>query len=133
MNDMLKNMMDEVTKNYESMKSFDLTKSFAMPKDWDSSNVSNQIIDFQKNIFNNSYNTIVKIQEQTEKMTDTFLAGNTSMPAEGRKVLDEWKVAVKKGQVDFKKQIDDGFEKLETFISQSKKSTTTAAPKEKAK
>jgi hypothetical protein len=64
-----------------------------------------QVIDFQKASFDNSFNAMVLIQEQTEKMAKTFLDQANWLPEEGKSVLNQWIGAYKKGRDDFKKSV----------------------------
>lgn len=121
MQETITNMMEDFMKNISSFQSFDSTKNNELFKDFNNSKAGLQLLNFQKNAFNNSYNTIVKIQEQSEKIADSFLKDNTTIPAEGVKMLNEWKGALKKGQEEFKKSVDDTFIKAEEYLSESKK------------
>ncbi len=121
MQDQIKNMMDEFMKNASSFKAFELPQNADFLKDMTNSKVGLQLLDFQKSTFNNSYNTIVKIQAQSEKIADSFLKDNSSIPAEGKKMLTEWKAVLKKGQAEFKKSVDDSFIKAETYLAEAKK------------
>ncbi|MBU1168644.1 MAG: hypothetical protein KKD44_03680 [Proteobacteria bacterium] len=119
MQDAMKNMMTDMWKGMDSMKGFDFTKNLDFMKDFNASKIGLQILDFQKSTFNNTYNTLVKIQEQSEKITDSLLKDNSAIPAEGRKIVDEWKLVFKKGQNELKKSIDESFNKAESFFVES--------------
>jgi hypothetical protein len=125
MQDMMKNMMNEMWKNMDAMKGFDFMKKFDFMKDLNAAKIGLQVLDFQKSTFNNTYNTLLKIQEQTEKITESFMKDNAAIPAEGRKILDEWKLVLKKGQSEIKKSIDEGFTKAESFFNET---SQTAKP-----
>ncbi|HNU74819.1 MAG TPA: hypothetical protein PLE36_14045 [Deltaproteobacteria bacterium] len=81
-----------------------------------------QVIDFQKASFDNSFNAMVLIQEQTEKMAKTFLDQANWLPEEGKSVLNQWIGAYKKGRDDFKKSVDENFRKVDEYFSASEKS-----------
>jgi polyhydroxyalkanoate synthesis regulator phasin len=80
-----------------------------------------QMINFNKTAFDNSFNAMVTLQEQTEKMVNTFLEQATWLPEEGKKVTIDWVKAYKKACEDFKKTIDENFKKVEDFFSASEK------------
>ncbi|HVN72401.1 MAG TPA: hypothetical protein VMU10_10315 [Desulfomonilia bacterium] len=82
------------------------------PKD-----MANQIIRFYKTTFDNSFSTMVMLQDQAEKLVRTFVEQAPGMSDEGRKVLDQWVGVYKKGRDDFKKAMDEGYEKVEDFFS----------------
>ena len=76
-----------------------------------------QMLDFQKTTFDNSFNAMVLLQEQTEKASVTLLDQATWLPEEGRKAIDEWIAAYKKGREDFKALVDENFSKVEAFFA----------------
>ncbi|GAB6097844.1 hypothetical protein JCM14469_40980 [Desulfatiferula olefinivorans] len=119
MQDMMKNMMNDMWKNMDAFKGFDITKKMDFMKDFNAAKIGMQVLDFQKSTFNNTYNTLLKIQEQSEKIADSLLKDNAAIPAESRKILDEWKLVFKKGQTELKKSIDESFSKAESFFSES--------------
>ena len=83
--------------------------------------ISKQMIDFQKTTFDNTFNAMVSLQEQTEKMVNTIMDQSPWLPEEGKKVINEWVGAYKKGCNDFKKFVDENFKKVEeVFASPSK-------------
>ncbi len=74
------------------------------------------MIDFQKTMFDNTYNAMVLVQEQTERMASTLLDQATWMPAEGKNAISGWGEAFKKGREDFKKGVDENFKRVEDFF-----------------
>jgi hypothetical protein len=76
-----------------------------------------QMLDFQKTTFDNSFNAMVLLQEQTEKASVTLLDQATWLPEEGRKAIDEWIAAYKKGREEYKKLVDENFSKVEDFFA----------------
>jgi hypothetical protein len=78
--------------------------------------IAKQMINFQKTLFENSFNAMVMIQDQTEKMTDTFLERLPWLPQEGRKTVTDSIGFYKKARDDFKKAVDEGFLKLEELF-----------------
>jgi polyhydroxyalkanoate synthesis regulator phasin len=75
-----------------------------------------QMIDFQKASFDNSFNALAKIQEQGEKMVDMFLNQAGWLPEEGKKAVQEWMKAYKKGREDLKGTVEDNFKKVKDFF-----------------
>ena len=76
-----------------------------------------QMFDFNKATFDNTFNAMVMLQEQTERMTSTMLDQATWLPEEGRKAVTDWVDAYKKGRENFKKMIDDSFKKVEEYFN----------------
>lgn len=93
--------------------------------------LAEQMLDFQKTTFENAFNAVILLQDQTEKMAFSFLDQTPWFPEEGQKTINEWVNAFKKGRDDFKKAVDEGIEKMETFFSKSgkvKKAKTSQTP-----
>ena len=82
----------------------------------DSSKIAKQMIDFQKTTFDNTFNAMVLLQEQAESMASTLLDQATWMPEEGRKAINDWLKAYKKGREDFRKGVDENFKRVEDFF-----------------
>ena len=61
------------------------------PKD-----MAKQVIQFYKTTFDNSFVTLVMLQDQAEKLLKTFVEQAPGMSDEGRKVLDQWTSVYKK-------------------------------------
>ncbi len=84
--------------------------------------IAKQMVDFYKSAFDNNFNAMIMFQEQTEKAMKTALDQATWLPAEGKKVVDEWVKAYKEGRDQFKKVMEENFKKVEDFFNQSAKS-----------
>jgi len=87
----------------------------------DQKQIFKQMIDFHRSTFDNSFNAMVMLQEQTEKMANTILEQATWLPEEGKKAIEEWASSYKKGCEDFKKAVDENFKKVEDFFASSGK------------
>ncbi len=79
--------------------------------------IAKQMIAFQKSTSENVFNAMNMLQGQSEKMTMTFLEQSPVVPETGKKSVKEWNQTVKKGCEDFKKIVDDNFNKMETLFS----------------
>jgi hypothetical protein len=73
-----------------------------------------QMIDFQKTTFENSFNAMTGLQEQGEKVMETFLNQATWLPNEGKKAVLNWVDAFKKGRDQFKQTVELNFSKMES-------------------
>lgn len=87
-------------------------------------NFMKQMIDFQKSTFDNSFQAMVMLQDQTEKTVRSFMDQATWMPEEGRKAIDEWLKSYKHGREDFKKQVEENFKRVEEFFKTESSSST---------
>ena len=79
------------------------------------------MIDFQKATFDNTFNAMVLLQEQTERMFQTLMEPASFVPDEGKKMLTEWVQTFKKGREEFKKAVDEGFGKVEAYFAEAGK------------
>lgn len=75
-----------------------------------------QMFDFNKAAFDNTFNAMVMLQEQTERIAHTMLEQATWLPEDGRKAIMDWVEAYKKGRENFKRVIDDSFQKVEEYF-----------------
>jgi hypothetical protein len=82
----------------------------------DQKQIFKQMVEFNKGAFNNSFNAMVMIQDQTETLANTMLSQASWMPEEGQKALRDWVDSFKKGRDDYKKAIDEAFGKVEEFF-----------------
>jgi hypothetical protein len=82
----------------------------------DRDRICKQLIEFQKVTFDNSYCGLTKLQEQGEEMINTFLARSNWLPSEGRKAFTDWLKAYRKARCEFKRSVDENFEKIMEFF-----------------
>jgi hypothetical protein len=80
-----------------------------------------QWIDFQKTTLDNSFTAMKMVQEQTEKMAKTFIDQASWIPEDGKKILNQWVDAYKKGHEDFKKALEDSFQKVDDYFGAAEK------------
>jgi hypothetical protein len=114
---MIQNLMNDMWKNVGDMKGMNLME------DMNSTKIGLQMLDFQKNAFSKMYNSMLQIQQQTEKMAEPLLKNNPFVP-EGLNMLKE-------NQKQFKKAIDDGFVKAESFFFDAGSPVKKAKPQKK--
>jgi len=87
----------------------------------DSQKVVKQMVDFNKATFDNTFNALIMLQEQAERMANTMLEQANWMPEEGRKAIADWVSAYKKGRTEFKGMVDESFAKVEEFFEKFEK------------
>lgn len=83
----------------------------------DPKQIAKQIIDFNKTAFDNTFSAISVMQDQAEKMVNTFIEQSPMFPEEGKKALKDWIGAYKQGRNTFKNAADENFKKVEQFLS----------------
>ncbi|PIE71916.1 MAG: hypothetical protein CSA22_00425 [Deltaproteobacteria bacterium] len=84
------------------------------PKD-----VMKQILEFNKNTFDNIYSSTLILQEQSRAMAQNIIDSQPGMPEETKKFLYDWLDSVKKAQSEFKKAIDENISKFEAMFTNS--------------
>ena len=78
--------------------------------------MAKQMINFQRSIFENFYHAMNMVFEQTENMVNSFIKQMPIIPEESKKATDEAFGFYKKSRDDFKKAVDDGFDKMEQIF-----------------
>ena len=83
----------------------------------DPKQIAKQMIQFNKTAFDNTFNAMTVLQEQTEKMMGMYLEQAPLLPAEGKKAINDWLKTYKKGREDFKTAVDENYKKVEDFFA----------------
>ena len=83
----------------------------------DHKQIFKQMIEFNKTAFDNSFNALMLVQEQNSKMMNSFLGQAVWIPEEGKKVINDWIGAYRKGCEDFKSATDENFKKVEEYFA----------------
>jgi len=83
----------------------------------DPKQIAKQMIQFNKTAFDNTFEAMAVMQEQTEKMMGMYLEQVPLIPAEGKKAINDWLKAYKKGRGDFKASVDENYKKVEDFFT----------------
>jgi hypothetical protein len=83
----------------------------------DGKKMGKQMIDFYKTTFDNSFSTMLMLQEQMERMAEMFWGQMVNVPAEVKKAMAEWTKNYHKGCEEFKKVVDNGFKNLESLAA----------------
>lgn len=81
----------------------------------DPKQIAKQMIQFTKTTFDNTFDAITILQEQTEKLIGTYLEQAPMIPAEGKKAIADWMKAYNKGREEFKAAVDENY-KLQNMI-----------------
>lgn len=76
-----------------------------------------QMVDFNRAAFNNTFNAMTMLQDQSERVAATLLEQATWLPEEGKKAINEWAASFKKGRDQFKKYVDESYGKVEEFFT----------------
>ncbi|MBW1659359.1 MAG: hypothetical protein JRJ48_02555 [Deltaproteobacteria bacterium] len=79
--------------------------------------IAKQMIAFNKTALDNSFDAMVALQQQAEKMVAMSLAQTAWLPEPGKAAFSEWLAACKRGRDDFKKAMDENFKKAEALFA----------------
>jgi len=82
----------------------------------ETANIAKQVISFQKSLFDNTYNAVTAMQDNSENMMNGILKQFPWVTEEVKKPLNESIASIKKTRNDYKKTVDQGFDKLEELI-----------------
>lgn len=83
----------------------------------DQKQVFKQMLDLNRTSFTNAFQAMSMVQDQTETMTASMLDQAAWMPEEVKKTVKDWVDACKKGRDEYKKLVDDAFEKVENAFN----------------
>jgi len=75
-----------------------------------------QVLDFNKKAFDDSFNAVVAVQDNAEKMARIFWEKSTFFPEEGQKVVGDWVATYKNGLEEFRANVDSRFKLVEDFL-----------------
>ena len=87
----------------------------------DPKEIAKQMSQFNKTVFDNTFNAMTVLQEQAEKIVNNFLEQTPWMPAEGKKAVTDWLKAYKRGREEFKATVDDNYRKVEEYFASADK------------
>jgi polyhydroxyalkanoate synthesis regulator phasin len=77
-----------------------------------------QMIDLNKAAFDNAFNNMTMLQEQMEKVVKMMIEQSTGMSEEAKKAMKDWAAIYKKGFEDYKRIVNENFERVESFFKQ---------------
>jgi uncharacterized protein YdiU (UPF0061 family) len=83
----------------------------------DPKQIAKQMMQFNKTAFDNTFDAMTVLQEQTEKMIAMWMDQSPLLPADGKKAINDWLKAYKKGREDFRTAVDENYNKVEEFFS----------------
>jgi hypothetical protein len=75
-----------------------------------------QMVGLYKTSFDNSFNMLAAFQDQMEKMVHAFNGQAPWLPAESKEALNTLIGSYKTGREDFKKLVDEAYEKVEQYV-----------------
>ena len=95
----------------------------------DQKQIAKQMMEFNKTAFDNTFNAMTVLQDQTEKLVFRFLEKAQWFPEDGKKTINEWVKAYKKGREDFKTTADESYKKVSDYFAKAEKEEAPKAAK----
>ncbi|PKN69913.1 MAG: hypothetical protein CVU54_07725 [Deltaproteobacteria bacterium HGW-Deltaproteobacteria-12] len=86
----------------------------------DAKQIAKEMIAFNKAAFDNNFQAMTLVLEQTEKIINKFWDKSPLLPEESRQAVFAWMRTYKKGREDFKKVADENFQKAEDYFNEAK-------------
>jgi len=83
--------------------------------------LTKQILDFNRTTFETTYGTLNQLQEQSEKIMNTWIEQADWIPADGKKAVADMSATFKKGCQEFKKFVDENFVRVEAYFTEAQK------------
>jgi len=95
----------------------------------DQKQIAKQMMDFSKTALDNTFNAMTVLQDQNEKLVFRFLEKAPWFPEDGKKAINEWVKAYKKGREDFKATADNSYKKVTDYFAETEKEEVQKAGK----
>ncbi len=95
----------------------------------DQKQIAKQMMEFNKTAFDNTFNAMTVLQDQTEKLVFRFLEKAPWFPEDGKKAVNDWVNTYKKGREDFKTAADDSYKKVTDYFAKTEKEEVKKAVK----
>ncbi len=83
----------------------------------DQKQIIKQMVEFNQTAFDNAFDAIVTIQDQSELLTEKVIDQAQWMPADGRKVINNWVEVYKTSRQNFKTQVDNSYKQIEKLFA----------------
>jgi hypothetical protein len=81
--------------------------------------LAKQMIDFNRTTFENTFGAMCLLQEQSEKMINSFIDQAQWIPGEGKKAIADITATLRKSCSEFKKAVDENFGRMEAYFDQA--------------
>jgi hypothetical protein len=82
--------------------------------------LAKQMIDFQKTAFNHTFDVVMAVQDQSEKISSSWCEKSSILPDRNKKMMLEWGHVIKQSLKEYKKMVNTGFDTMETFFQFTK-------------
>lgn len=75
-----------------------------------------QMLDFNKKAFDNVFNSVSSLQDDTESLFSGLMERANLITPEGRKIMSQLTESYRKGRVDFKTMADENYRKASEYF-----------------
>ena len=72
----------------------------------------NQVVDYQKSVFDNAFTIISNAQDQSETIVLSAIEKNPMLPKESTKLISYWSDFFKKNRSNYKSYVDTHFDRV---------------------
>jgi hypothetical protein len=79
-------------------------------------NMIKQLVDFQKNSFDNSMKLVTTFQNHGEKIFDRVVKQAIWIPEEGKKAIVDWIALCQQGSHDYVETVEKSFQELDALL-----------------
>ncbi len=87
------------------------------------------ILDFQKAMFDNVFSAANIFQDQAERATKMLIDSSpVPFPEEGRKMMDDWVEAFKRGREEFRRAVNESYAKMEESLTRTERAEEEEGP-----
>jgi hypothetical protein len=83
----------------------------------DQKQIIKQMVEYNQSAFDNAFDAIVTIQDQSQQIAEKMMDQADWMPVEGRKVIDNWVDVYKTSRNNFKVQVDNNYKQIEKLFT----------------
>lgn len=75
------------------------------------------VLDFHKRAFDNAFNALSSLQDETEMLFFRFLEKSNWMTPDGKKIIGDMCEVYRKGRIDFKTITDEHYRKTSKWLA----------------
>jgi hypothetical protein len=90
----------------------------------DPKQITKQMMDFNKTVFDKTFDAIMTLQNQTENVAIGLLEKTQWIPEEGKKTINDWFKSYKKVCEDFRAVADENYSKVADYVASMEKEAT---------
>jgi polyhydroxyalkanoate synthesis regulator phasin len=85
------------------------------------SEIAKQSLHLSRVTFDNTFNAMLLLEEQVQRMIDIYFHQILVFPEQGKKVADTWTEACRTNRDEFKKVVESNYEMLASFFKDAEK------------